>query len=84
MTTLAGFDLLKSRLMAVFQRGETSEGKAVPVRDWINVGSGSSTRVLGFDQALLWMTVALIALGAVMVYSASIALPDSPKFAKYL
>jgi cell division protein FtsW len=85
MTTLGGFDAVKARLMAVFQRGETAEGKAVPVRDWINVGSrsGTSTRVLGFDQALLWMTVALIALGAVMVYSASIALPDSPKFAKY-
>jgi cell division protein FtsW len=88
MTALGGFDAIKLRLMSLFRRGETAEGKAVPVRDWINVGSrsgsGTSTRVLGFDQALLWMTVALIALGAVMVYSASIALPDSPKFAKYL
>jgi cell division protein FtsW len=88
MTALGGFDAIKLRLMSLFRRGETAEGKAVPVRDWINVGSrsglGTSARVLGFDQALLWMTVALIALGAVMVYSASIALPDSPKFAKYL
>jgi cell division protein FtsW len=88
MTALGGFDAIKLRLMSLFRSGETAEGKAVPVRDWINVGSrsglGTSARVLGFDQALLWMTVALIALGAVMVYSASIALPDSPKFAKYL
>jgi cell division protein FtsW len=87
MTALAGFDAVKARVASIFgslfQRNETAEGKAVPVRDWINVGSGTSARVLSFDQALLWMTVALIALGAVMVYSASIALPDSPKFAKY-
>jgi len=40
-------------------------------------------RVQGFDQALLWVTVALLAFGLVMVYSASIALPDNPKFARY-
>jgi cell division protein FtsW len=37
----------------------------------------------GFDQPLLWVTVALLAFGLVMVYSASIALPDNPKFARY-
>ncbi|NPC56074.1 putative lipid II flippase FtsW [Caenimonas soli] len=40
-------------------------------------------RVQVFDQALLWVTVALLAFGLVMVYSASIALPDNPKFARY-
>jgi cell division protein FtsW len=55
----------------------------VPVRDWINVGSGQPTRLLGFDQALIWVIVALLALGIVMVYSASVALPDSPKFSAY-
>ena len=40
-------------------------------------------RVLAFDQALLWVTVALLAFGLVMVYSASIAMPDNPKFARY-
>src|SRR3954467_14528687 len=40
-------------------------------------------RVQGFDQPLLWVTVALLAFGLVMVYSASIALPDNPKFARY-
>ena len=39
-------------------------------------------RVLGFDQALVWVTVALLAWGLVMVYSASIALPDNPRFAR--
>lgn len=36
-----------------------------------------------FDQTLLWAVVLLLALGMVMVYSASIALPDSPKYAHY-
>jgi cell division protein FtsW len=40
-------------------------------------------RELGFDQPLLWVVVALVAWGLVMVYSASIALPDNPRFANY-
>jgi cell division protein FtsW len=40
-------------------------------------------RVLGFDQTLLAVVVALLMFGLVMVYSASIALPDNPRFAKY-
>ena len=53
------------------------------MRDWVSVSPGQPTRVLGFDQALIWVVVALLALGVVMVYSASIALPDNPKFARY-
>ena len=40
-------------------------------------------RVSGFDQALVWVVVALLAFGLVMVYSASIAMPDNPRFARY-
>ena len=36
-------------------------------------------RVLGFDQALVWVMVALLAWGLVMVYSATIAMPDNPQ-----
>ncbi len=36
-----------------------------------------------FDQSLFWMTFAIVVWGAVMVYSASIALPDNPRFARY-
>ncbi|TSE24466.1 putative peptidoglycan glycosyltransferase FtsW [Tepidimonas sediminis] len=35
------------------------------------------------DQPLLWVVVALVCWGLVMVYSASIALPDNPRFASY-
>ncbi|MCV5902430.1 FtsW/RodA/SpoVE family cell cycle protein, partial [Escherichia coli] len=41
------------------------------------------TQMQGFDQALVWVGLALLALGLVMVYSASIALPDNPRFARY-
>jgi len=35
------------------------------------------------DFAMLWVAAALLLAGLVMVYSASIALPDSPRFANY-
>jgi cell division protein FtsW len=40
-------------------------------------------RMAGFDQALVWVTVALLMWGLVMVYSASVAMPDNPKFSRY-
>jgi cell division protein FtsW len=59
-------------------------GSAIPVRDWISVGPSSQpTRWVGFDQALVCVVMALLAFGVVMVYSATVALPDSPKFARY-
>ncbi len=56
---------------------------ALPVRDQVHLGQGQAVRLLGFDQTLVWVVVALLALGLVMVYSASVALPDNPKFARY-
>ena len=44
---------------------------------------GASVHVTGFDQPLLWVVFALMAWGLVMVYSASIALPDNPRFENY-
>ncbi len=35
------------------------------------------------DQGLIWATMALLFLGLVMVYSATVALPDSNKYAAY-
>ncbi|MDQ9171324.1 putative lipid II flippase FtsW [Oxalobacteraceae bacterium R-40] len=39
--------------------------------------------MMEYDQPLVWVTVLLMLFGMVMVYSASIALPDSPKYAAY-
>ena len=38
---------------------------------------------LGIDQGLLWSMVLLLLWGLIMVYSASIAMPDNPRFANY-
>ncbi|RZT94946.1 putative lipid II flippase FtsW [Rivibacter subsaxonicus] len=76
------FATLRARVAALLGNGAKS-GDAVPVRDWISVSSGQPARLLGFDQPLVWCIVLLLALGAVMVYSASVALPDSPRFARY-
>jgi cell division protein FtsW len=55
----------------------------VPIRDWVGAGGGQPTRMADFDQALVGVIFALVAMGLVMVYSASVALPDNPKFARY-
>jgi cell division protein FtsW len=85
--TLSWLDALRGRVGAILpkKRGEKSaEAPPIPVRDWIEVGSNKSpARLLGFDQSLVCVVVALLALGIVMVYSATVALPDSPKFARY-
>ena len=63
--------------------GDGHEGGPLPVRDFVNVTSSQPSRVMGFDQPLLWVVLALMLTGLVMVYSATIALPDSPRFANY-
>ena len=40
-------------------------------------------KVVLFDQALVWVAVALLVFGLIMVYSASVAMPDNPRFARY-
>ena len=67
-------------------RAATEAVGELPVR--LQTGSYDSTRmrpaaVAGFDQPLVWVVVALLAWGLVMVFSASIALPDNPRFARY-
>jgi cell division protein FtsW len=47
------------------------------------VSNATPVRLLGFDQALVGVTLALLIWGLVMVYSASIAMPDNPKFSQY-
>ena len=41
------------------------------------------SKMMEYDQPLVWVTLLLMLAGMVMVYSASISLPDSPKFANY-
>lgn len=41
------------------------------------------SKMMEYDQPLIWVVLLLMLFGMVMVYSASIALPDSPKYASY-
>ena len=67
---------------------ENAQGTSLPV----NLGGYgtsrepsalSAARLQGVDQTLVWVVVALLMWGMVMVYSASIAMPDNPKFSRY-
>ncbi|OYV01761.1 MAG: putative lipid II flippase FtsW [Burkholderiales bacterium PBB5] len=77
-TGLAGLSGLWGRW-----RGRGADGEPLPIHDWDGPGTGSPARIAGFDQALVWCVVVLLAFSLVMVYSASVALPASPKFARY-
>jgi len=46
-------------------------------------GRARPSKMMEYDQPLVWVVLMLMLMGMVMVYSASIALPDSPKFAAY-
>ncbi len=76
---------LLERLKALFkpQGGDGHDAGPLPVRDFVNISSAQPSRVMGFDQPLLWVVIALLLTGLVMVYSATIALPDSPRFSNY-
>jgi len=46
-------------------------------------GRARHSKMMDYDQPLVWCVLLLMLFGMVMVYSASISLPDSPKFAAY-
>ena len=64
-------------------RREGADAGSLPVRDRIDVAGARPVRISAFDQSLVAVVAVLALLGVVMVYSASIALPDNPKFANY-
>ena len=59
--------------------------RGLPVRDSFDPRRSDHglSVVSGFDQALVAVIAAIVTLGLVMVYSASVALPESPKYANY-
>ncbi len=65
--------------------GKAERGERVgqlPVRDHLTIDT-RPVNMPAFDQPLVGVVLALVAFGLVMVYSASVALPDNPKFANY-
>ena len=61
------------------------QGLPVNLGDYGMTGrvNGRPARIQSVDQALVWVAVALLLWGMVMVYSASIAMPDNPRFSRY-
>lgn len=49
----------------------------------VYAGPTTAAHVRGLDKPLIWVTITLLLWGLVMVYSASIAMPDNPRFARY-
>ena len=72
---------LWQRALGWWRSGREAVGQ-LPIRDGFQISS-QRQQMMGFDQTLMWVLLSLMALGLVMVYSASIALPDSPKYARY-
>ncbi|HEY6510344.1 MAG TPA: putative lipid II flippase FtsW [Burkholderiaceae bacterium] len=56
--------------------------RELPVRSGLERVTAAPAHIAGFDQTLVLLVVALLAFGLVMVYSASVAVPDSPKGAR--
>ena len=68
--------------MGLFSRKETPQ---TPVyRAWADEpvlrGRTTNMRADGYDPAVVFITLGLLAMGALMVYSASISLADSPRY----
>ncbi len=80
---------LSSTLSGIWSRiqGQSDALKtALPVHDWVPLNhrnAAAPVRFPGFDYKLLGCVLGLLCLGLVMVYSASVALPDNPKFSQY-
>ena len=45
--------------------------------------SAAQGKIQNIDQAMVWVVLTLLMWGMIMVYSATIAMPDNPKFARY-
>jgi cell division protein FtsW len=78
--SLAGSTL--TGLAQRWRERRTAQANRLPIVD--RVAPAPATHLAGFDQPLVGVVLALLLFGLVMVYSASIALADGPKYAHYL
>ena len=53
------------------------------LRDAVSGVEQTRSRMMEYDQLLVWAVLSLALIGLVMVYSASITLADGPKYANY-
>ena len=65
-----------------FSRGEIDNFRT-GLRDAVSGVEQTRSRMMEYDQLLVWAVLSLMLIGLVMVYSASITLADGPKYANY-
>ena len=83
--TAAFLTSLSGRMRSWFRSAEERPIDVLPVRvggPLYDRPTRTPASVLGLDQALIWVVIALLSWSLVMVYSASIAMPDNPRFGK--
>ena len=77
----------QARAQSWFNRSKApNDGRvSLPIREWMPTRDAnlSPLSTHGFDSALIWVVMGLVLLGVVMVFSASVALPDNPRFRNY-
>lgn len=77
-----------SAVFGLFARNKRAHRLDLPIhlstRDYTTSSTARWTPEFGIDQVLLWVIIGLLSCGLVMVYSASIALPDNPRFGNYV
>lgn len=69
---------LRARLAG--RRGDEGARGPLPVREHVDLAGARPVRLSSFDTQFVAVVAALVAFGLVMVYSASIALADNPRF----
>ncbi len=62
---------------------EGFDGFRSGLRDAVSGVEQTRSRMMEYDQLLVWAVLSLSLIGLVMVYSASITLADGPKYANY-
>ncbi len=80
---LASIKSLRGGLSAWKQQRIDRTGGSLPVRDRLHIPGTREVRLTVFDQSLVMVVCALLLLGVVMVYSASVAMPVNPRFDKF-
>lgn len=66
-----------------FARSVQNNSTTIGLRESVNSIRPTRSKMMEFDEPLVWTVILLLLFGMVMVYSASVALPDSPKYANY-
>lgn len=74
-------NIRQNRFWSISREG--FDGFRTGLRDAVSGVEQTRSRMMEYDQLLVWAILSLALIGLVMVYSASITLADGPKYANY-